>query len=169
VLNPSLEDSVLIEVIERLDVLSSTRLFLPFGARFQIRTTRDDSRSLSYFVQIAFSARSAVMGELLVSHSGMISAGSTPLTATIFVTDSYKGLNQTVAIFVEVAAIAHISVTPAQLLWSTGGDNVAPYFLPLGLAASFVAKLHDSSGRAFDTCDVGSLQVGIRCDVFAIH
>jgi hypothetical protein len=159
ILNPSLEDSLSIEVVEKLELLSSKQLLLPFGSRFQIRTSHDGSRGLSYFVQIAYSARAAVLGELTVSSSGLISAGTTPLIATIYVTDSYKGLNQTVAISVEVAGVAQLSVTPDRMLSSSSSESPAPFYLPVGLSASLIATLQDASGRSFDTCDFSSLQV----------
>ena len=157
--NAILEDSVLLEVVQKLEVVSDSQLFLPFGTQSQIRTTRDGSSSLSFSVQIAYSARSEAQSELRVSSNGVITTGNTPLTATIFITDSYKGLNQTVAIFVEVAAVAHISVTPSHLLWPPNSENNAPYLLPVGLSASFIVRQHDASGRSFHACDHNTISV----------
>ena len=154
-----LEDSILLEVVERLVVTSDTSLFLPFGAQSPIKTSRDGSPGLSFFVQIAFSARSAAESEISVSSGGIVTTGSTPLIATVFVTESFKGLNQTVAVFVEVAAVAHISVTPLKALWPPETDNAPPFYLPTGISASFFVELHDVSGREFDTCDMNSITV----------
>ena len=165
----TLEDSVLLDVVERLAVLSDTSLFLPFGAKSLIRTTRDGSSGLSYFVQIAFSARSAADAEISVSPSGAITTGSTPLIATVFVTETFKGLNQTVAVYVEVASVAHVAITPLLGLWPPNSNDAPPYNLPTGVSASFAIQLHDASGRAFDTCDMSMIQVSLLCHGLRPH
>ena len=158
---------MLLEVVDKLVIVSDTQLFLPFGTHAQIKTSRDSSTGLSYSIQIATSARSSAADQIQVSSSGVISTGSTPLTATVFVTDSFKGLNQTVAVIVEVAAVAHISLSPAMYLWPPGVSDVnVPYQLPVGLSAVFKAQLHDASGRSFYTCDSSHIHTRLhRFDV----
>ena len=162
-----LEDTVLFEIVDKLVILSDNQLFLPFGTHAHIKTSRDSSPGLSYSIQIATSARSSAVDQIQVSSSGVISTGSTPLTATVFVTDSFKGLNQTVAVIVEVAAVAHISLSPTTYLWPPGVNDVnVPYQLPVGLSAVFTAQLHDMSGRSFYTCDSSHIHTRLhRFDV----
>ena len=98
----TLEDSVLLDVVAELRVLSSSKLLLPFHTQSNIITSRDGATGLSYTVHISTSARRSADSELHVSSSGVITTGSTPLVAVVFITESFKGFNQTVAVFVEV-------------------------------------------------------------------
>ncbi len=157
--NAVLQDTVLLEIVNRLEVVSSKDLFLPFGSQSQIRTTRDDAGSLTYVVKVAQSTRAYDSSALHVTASGLIVTGAIPLAATVFITDSYKGFNQTVAVFVQVTAVAQVSITPTALLGQSGSHAAVPYTMATGLSAELTVKLHDVSGRAFDACDSSLIEV----------
>lgn len=94
-----------------------------------------------------------------VSSKGVVTTKESPGSVTVLVKIIERGFEQAVAVVVEVAPVAQLSLHPSTLKWPPAQTSVAPYKLPLGLTEVIVVHLHDRMGRLFDTSEGVSLEV----------
>lgn len=128
---------------------------------FEIETNRDGSPGLTFQVlsvghvnhaRVA-ADRLAISDVASISATGQVTTFTTPGLATILVTHSDNGVNQSMAVLVEVAAIAHLSVVPVAMAWPPGARATVPFMLPIGVTTEFQIRLHDQTGRTFHTAN----------------
>lgn len=130
---------------------------LPFTSFFEIETNRDSSPGLTFEVLLHGECPSTLKPSdgavAVVSQTGQVATFSRPGLTIILVTHSENGVNQSVAVLVEVAPIAHLSILPAAMLWPPAAKSTAPFSLPIGITAEFHIRLHDRYGRNFHSAN----------------
>jgi hypothetical protein len=134
---------------------------LPFESQFQLATSYDGLPALAFRAlptsRDGAAADSAAAEVAVISSRGLVQTGTQAGTVTVLVTHHARGWNQTVAVVIEVAAVASLSLVPSTVLYppsaSTAAASIVPHFLPLGATVRFVARLHDAAGRAFHATD----------------